>query len=236
VSCFLRDNETSTFAGLSFIGAPRDSNSRPLVPQAYPACRGVHTGAAIRRVRTDSAARECPRVYGLRRIWRHEATTAGTPESRLGRGTCRCTQTASPTTHPGIGSRSLERSLMAASAAPAASLPVAVQIRENVATLADSPPLDELSDEPSPKGGTVALKLVVSAHGANGSDHCLSSRLSCRQKERPSSPSCLTAKEMLSADSCCVRRPRYSVPAVKGRREHGSRVGPPRRSFLEAPS
>jgi hypothetical protein len=77
---------------------------------------------------------------------------------------------------------------MAARAAPAASLTVAVQVRENVPTLADSPPLDELSDEPSPEGGTVKLKLVVSAHGANGSDHFLSCRLSCRQKERPSSP------------------------------------------------
>jgi hypothetical protein len=77
---------------------------------------------------------------------------------------------------------------MAARAAPAASLTVAVQVRENVPTLADSPPLDELSDEPSPEGGTVKLKLVVSAHGANGSDHFLSCRLSCWQKERPSSP------------------------------------------------
>lgn len=60
---------------------------------------------------------------------------------------------------------SLERSLVCACAAPAASLPVAVQIRQNVAPLADSPSLDELSDEPSPEGGSVALQLVVSGHG-----------------------------------------------------------------------
>jgi hypothetical protein len=215
-------------------------NSEPLVPTACPACRGVHTGAAIRLVCTDSAASKCPRVYGFRRIWRPRGDHGDHRRDALVPVRSQDVSLHSdrvpyyPPRH--IGSRSLERSLMAARAAPAASLPVAVQVRENVATLADSPPLDELSDEPSPKGGTVALKLVVSAHGANGSDHCLSSRLSCRQKERPSSPSCLTAKEMLSADSCCVRRPRYSVPAVKGRREHASRVGPRRRSLLEAPS
>ena len=68
--------------------------------------------------------------------------------------------------HPGL--RFLERSLVCARAAPAASLPVAVQIRQNVAPLADSPSLDELSVEPSPEGGSVALKLVVSGHHANG--------------------------------------------------------------------
>lgn len=64
--------------------------------------------------------------------------------------------------------RSLERSLVCARAAPAASLSVAVQVRQNVAPLADSPSLDELGDEPSPEGGAVALELVVSGHGANG--------------------------------------------------------------------
>ena len=54
---------------------------------------------------------------------------------------------------------------MCACAAPAASLPVAVQIRQNVAPLADSPSLDELSVEPSPEGGSVTLKLVISGHG-----------------------------------------------------------------------
>ena len=63
---------------------------------------------------------------------------------------------------------SLERSLVCACAAPAASLPVAVQIRENVASFADSPSLDELCDEPSPDSGSVALQLVVSGHGADG--------------------------------------------------------------------
>jgi hypothetical protein len=122
----------------------------------------------------------------------HEATTATTAETPLAPVRARDVSLHSdrvPYYPPRyIGSRALERSLMAASAAPAATLPVAVQVRENVATLADSPPLDELPDEPSPEGGTVALKLVVSAHGANGSDHCLSCRLSCRQKERPPSP------------------------------------------------
>ena len=57
---------------------------------------------------------------------------------------------------------------MPARAAPAAALSVAVQVRENVAPLAESPPFDELGDEPPPEGGTVALELVVPAHGTNG--------------------------------------------------------------------
>jgi hypothetical protein len=60
--------------------------------------------------------------------------------------------------------RRLERSLVCACAAPAASLPVAVQVRQNVAPLAGSPSLDELGVEPSPEGDSVALKLVVSGH------------------------------------------------------------------------
>ena len=62
----------------------------------------------------------------------------------------------------------LERSLVTTSATPAATLPVAVQVRENVAPLAESPPFDELSDEPPPESGTVALELVVPGHGTNG--------------------------------------------------------------------
>ena len=57
---------------------------------------------------------------------------------------------------------------MCACAAPAASPSVAVQIRQNVASLADSPSLDELSVQPSPEGGSVMLKLVISGHGAKG--------------------------------------------------------------------
>ena len=64
--------------------------------------------------------------------------------------------------------RRLERSLVCACAAPAASLPVAVQIRQNVASFTDSPSLDELMVEPSPEGGSVALKLVASEHRSNG--------------------------------------------------------------------
>jgi hypothetical protein len=71
------------------------------------------------------------------------------------------TQTLRPH-HPGF--RSLERSLVCACAAPAASLPVAVQVRKNVAPLAGSPSLHELSVEPSPEGRSVALKLVASGH------------------------------------------------------------------------
>ena len=37
-----------------------------------------------------------------------------------------------------------------------------------MAPLADTPSLDELSNEPSPEGGSVALELVVSGHGTNG--------------------------------------------------------------------
>jgi len=39
-----------------------------------------------------------------------------------------------------------------------------------VAPLANSPSLDELGDQPSPEGSAVALELVVSGHGTNGSD------------------------------------------------------------------
>jgi hypothetical protein len=60
--------------------------------------------------------------------------------------------------------RRLERSLVRACAAPAASLPVAVQVRQNVAPLASSPSLNELGVELSPEGDSVALKLVVSGH------------------------------------------------------------------------
>jgi len=68
-----------------------------------------------------------------------------------------------------VGFRYLECAFVRARAAPAASLPVAVQLRQNVAPLADTPALDELGDEVSPEGSAVALELVVSRHGANGS-------------------------------------------------------------------
>ena len=73
--------------------------------------------------------------------------------------------TTAGTSSPHAVSRCLECSLVAASATPAATLPVAVQISENVPAFADSPPLDELGDEPAPEGGTVALLLVVPGHG-----------------------------------------------------------------------
>jgi hypothetical protein len=65
---------------------------------------------------------------------------------------------------PTGGFRRLERSLVCACAAPAASLPVAVQVSQNVASLASSPSPDELGVELSPEGDSVALKLVVSGH------------------------------------------------------------------------
>ena len=65
--------------------------------------------------------------------------------------------------------RSLERSLVGARAAPAASLLVPVQVRQDVASLADSPSLDELPDQLSPEGCSVALELVVSGHTTNAS-------------------------------------------------------------------
>jgi hypothetical protein len=37
-----------------------------------------------------------------------------------------------------------------------------------VAPLTNSPSLDELGDQSSPEGGPVALELVVSGHGING--------------------------------------------------------------------
>ena len=61
-----------------------------------------------------------------------------------------------------------ERPLMCASAAPAASQRVAVQVRENVAALADSPSINELLDALSPEGREVPLELVVSGHNTNG--------------------------------------------------------------------
>ena len=67
------------------------------------------------------------------------------------------------------GLRCCERSLVCACAAPAASLPVAVEVRQNVAALADSPALDELSVELSSECGSVTLELIVSGHCANGS-------------------------------------------------------------------
>jgi hypothetical protein len=51
-----------------------------------------------------------------------------------------------------------------ASTAPAAALLVAVQLREYVAPLADSPSLYEVLDPLLPKGRVVALELVVSGH------------------------------------------------------------------------
>ena len=83
------------------------------------------------------------------------------------RGSSRRRLTRAPWPHH-LGLRSLERSLVCARAAPAASQPVAVQVCKNVAPLADTPSLDELTDEPSPDGGSVPLELVVSGHGANG--------------------------------------------------------------------
>ena len=58
---------------------------------------------------------------------------------------------------------------MSTRAAPAASLLVAVQVRQNVALLADSPSLDELPDQLSPEGCSVALELVVSRHTTHAS-------------------------------------------------------------------
>ena len=58
----------------------------------------------------------------------------------------------------------LERSLVCAGAAPAASLPVAVQVCQNVAPLAGSPSLDERGVESPPEGGSVALDLVGPGH------------------------------------------------------------------------
>ena len=69
---------------------------------------------------------------------------------------------------PHLWFRTLERSLVCACATPAASLPVAVQLRQHVAPLAGSPSLDELGVEPSPEDGSVALELVASGHRANG--------------------------------------------------------------------
>ncbi len=86
------------------------------------------------------------------------ATLRNSPPSLTATGD----EPALPGRHSGV--RSPEGSLVCACAAPAASLPVAVQVRQNVPALANSPALDELSDEPSPKGRSVALMLVVSGH------------------------------------------------------------------------
>ncbi len=63
---------------------------------------------------------------------------------------------------------SLERSLVYARAAPAATLSVAIQVREDVTPFADSPTIDEVRDDPASESGTMALELIVSGHGANG--------------------------------------------------------------------
>jgi hypothetical protein len=57
-----------------------------------------------------------------------------------------------------------------ARATPAASALVAVQIREYVASLADSPALDELPDALSPERRQVTLEFIVPGHETNGSD------------------------------------------------------------------
>lgn len=107
--------------------------------------------------------------------WRLDATANALPEragyflrnvSGLDRSAVRHTDTLGLATPPDL--RILERSLVRARAAPAASLRVAVQVRQNMAPLADTPPLDELSDEPSPESRSVSLELVVSGHGTNG--------------------------------------------------------------------
>jgi hypothetical protein len=54
-------------------------------------------------------------------------------------------------------------------ATPAASALVAVQIREYVASLADSPALDELSNALAPERRQVTLEFVVPGHETNGS-------------------------------------------------------------------
>ena len=95
---------------------------------------------------------------------REVSVLVGARESEVARTSC--DQPRLPNQHHGFGS--LEGSLVCACAAPAASLPVAVQIRQNVALLADSPTFDELRVEPSPEGRSVALKFIISGHGANG--------------------------------------------------------------------
>jgi len=58
---------------------------------------------------------------------------------------------------------------MRARATPAASALVAVQVRKYVASLADSPALDELPNALSSERREVTLKFVVPGHEANGS-------------------------------------------------------------------
>jgi hypothetical protein len=58
---------------------------------------------------------------------------------------------------------------MRARATPAASALVAVQVREYMASLADSPALDELPDALPPERGQVPLEFVVPGHETHGS-------------------------------------------------------------------
>ena len=64
--------------------------------------------------------------------------------------------------------RCLEFPLVRARTTPTASELVAVQVSQNVASLADSPALDELSDSLSPEGREVTLKLIVPGHDTKG--------------------------------------------------------------------
>ena len=64
--------------------------------------------------------------------------------------------------------RRFERSLMCACAAPAASQRVAVQVRQDVTSFADAPPVDEILYELSPESCSVAFELLVSGHDSNG--------------------------------------------------------------------
>jgi hypothetical protein len=71
----------------------------------------------------------------------------------------------------------LELSLVSARATPAASELVAVQLRENMSSLADAPTLDELPNALSPEGCEVPLEFIVPGHHTNGSDHPASVQL-----------------------------------------------------------
>ena len=73
---------------------------------------------------------------------------------------------------------------MAARAAPAATLPVAIQVREDMTPFADSPTIDEVRDDPASESGPMALELIVSGHGANGTVRSRTRALPARLMER----------------------------------------------------
>jgi hypothetical protein len=128
--------------------------------------------------------------------------------------------------------RAFERSFMRAGAAPAASQLVAVQIREDVAPLADTPALDELRDELSPEGRSVSLELVVPGHAPNGTARSGSVQAGkwCRDWRHRAAGASRAAFAVAPGNQGTPRRRRRSSSRAHARRSRAAPRAPPRRA------